>query len=120
MESNPDAHPMSDIKYINGNLHPVVAEKAALLKGKFDALDWESCPGRAGLCHMMSCGMYALETCEIQLNDQALITILRRLNHDGSGMVSIEEFMAAFVAEVIAPAAGAPEVPWKLGKVEAK
>ena len=39
MESNPDAHPMSDIKYINDNLHPVVAEKAALLKGKFDALE---------------------------------------------------------------------------------
>lgn len=106
MESNPDAHPMSDIKYINDNLHPVVAEKAALLKGKFDALE-SAQSGSVSYDELRD----ALETCEIQLNDQALITILRRFDHDGSGMVSIEEFMAAFVAEVIAPAAGAPEVP---------
>merc|ERR1711988_241923 len=101
MESNPDAHPMSDIKYINENLHPVVAEKASELKAKFDGLD----SAKAGAVSYDQL-REVLEACEIQLNDQALITILRRFDHDGSGMINIEEFLLAFVAEV---QAGAPE-----------
>jgi len=81
MESDPDAHPMSDVGYIAEQLAPVVKEKKATLAAKFVAAD-------AGATGFVSYEVLqdALAANDMELNDQVLITLMRRfdLNKDGS------------------------------------
>jgi hypothetical protein len=81
MESDPDSHPMSDTGYIAEQLAPVVKEKRAALMEKFIAAD-------SGGTGMVSYEVLqdALAANDMELNDQVLITLMRRfdLNKDGN------------------------------------
>merc|ERR1712150_63843 len=81
MEADPDSHPMSDIAYIAEQLAPVVKEKKEVLKAKFKEAD------------VASSGFVSYEIlqdilagCDMELNDQVLISLMRRfdLNKDGN------------------------------------
>jgi hypothetical protein len=92
MESDPDSHPMSNLEYILEQLKPVLKEKEIALNASFVTAD----PSATGLVSYEAFqGVLAANSME--LNDQVLITLMRRfdLNKDGnisySSMMSLSE-----------------------------
>jgi len=81
MESDPDAHPMSNVGYICDQLAPVLKEKRDVLHAGFSGAD-------AGASGMVSYEVMqdVMVGNDMELNDQVLITLLRRfdLNKDGN------------------------------------
>merc|ERR1719238_1504556 len=83
MESDPDSHPMSDMGYITSQLAPVMAEKKALLEEAFKAADVNG----TGLVSYEVL-QEVLMKCDMELNDQVLITNMRRYDLAKDGNIS--------------------------------
>ena len=83
MESDPDSHPMSDMGYIASQLMPVMAEKKEVLSAAFQQAD-------ANGTGMVSYEVLqeVLMKCDMELNDQVLITIMRRYDLAKDGNIS--------------------------------
>ena len=81
MESDPESHPMSDVGYIAEQLAPVVKEKKSALGSKFVEAD-KAASGFVSYEVLQD----ALAGNDMELNDQVLITLMRRfdLNKDGN------------------------------------
>lgn len=81
MESDPDSHPMSDLNYIAEQLSPVVREKKDSLLAKFKEAD-KSGSGFVNYEVLQD----TLISNDMELNDQVLITLMRRfdINKDGT------------------------------------
>jgi len=81
MESDPDSHPMSNVGYINDQLAPVLKDKRDVLAAGFAAADTDGV-GTVSYDVMQD----VLMSNDMELNDQVLITLLRRfdLNKDGN------------------------------------
>jgi hypothetical protein len=89
MESDPESHPMSDIKYISEQLGPVMKEKAASLGELFAKAD----PAAAGLISYETF-QDALSECDMDLNDQVLITLMRRFDMNKDGNIKYDDMMS--------------------------
>jgi len=89
MEADPDSHPMSNLGYIVEQLKPVLAEKASSLIAAFAAAD----AGSSGLVSYEAF-QEVLSGNDMELNDQVLITIMRRFDLDKNGMISWKHFMS--------------------------
>ena len=83
MESDPDSHPMSDMGYITSQLAPVMAEKKALLEEAFKAADVNG----TGLVSYEVLQEVRMK-CDMELNDQVLITTMRRYDLAKDGNIS--------------------------------
>lgn len=88
MESDPDSHPMSDMGYITSQLTPVMAEKKALLEEACKVAD----PNGSGLVSYEVL-QEVLMKCDMELNDQVLITIMRRYDLAKDGNINWQEFV---------------------------
>jgi len=88
MEAEPVVHPMSDIGYINENLKPAMGEKGAEIQAAFQACD-ASGAGFVTYDDLQNC----LSKCGLELNDQALITIMRRWDLNKDGTIAYKEFL---------------------------
>jgi len=89
MESDPESHPMSDINYIAEQLAPVLKEKSSSLGPSFAAAD------AAGT------GLVSYETLQdvlsandMELNDQVLITLMRRYDLNKDGYIAYKDLMS--------------------------
>jgi len=89
MESEPSAHPMSDVGYIADQLAPVLKEKKADLEAKFAAMD----PAGSGSISYEAL-QEILSGAMIELNDQVLITLMRRFDINKEGIVDYKRLMA--------------------------
>jgi len=87
MESDTASHPMSDLSYIAEQLGPVLAEKKAELEAKFAAAD-----SGAGVVSYEAL-QEILSGCSIELNDQVLITLMRRFDLSKCGEVDYKGLM---------------------------
>ena len=88
MESDPDSHPMSDMGYIASQLMPVMAEKRALLEEAFKAADVNG----TGLVSYEVL-QEVLMKCDMELNDQVLISLMRRYDLGKDGNINWQDFM---------------------------
>ena len=89
MESDPDSHPMSDINYIAEQLGPVLSEKKAGLAGAFAAVD------AAGTGFVTYDALQdILSENDMELNDQVLITLMRRFDYNKDGNIKWSDLMA--------------------------
>jgi hypothetical protein len=89
MESDPESHPMSDIHYISEQLRPVLKEKTEALMTAFAAED----PADSGLISyevLQDC----LSANDMELNDQVLITLMRRYDVNKDGTVAYKDLMS--------------------------
>jgi len=88
MESDPDSHPMSDMGYIASQLMPVMAEKKEVLSAAFQQAD-------ANGTGMVSYEVLqeVLMKCDMELNDQVLISLMRRYDLGKDGNISWKEFV---------------------------
>jgi len=89
MESDPESHPMSDISYIAEQLGPVLKEKTSVLSPAFAAAD------AAGT------GFISYETLQdilsendMDLNDQVLITLMRRYDYNRDGNIKYNDLLS--------------------------
>ena len=89
MESDPESHPMSDISYIAEQLAPVMKEKKAALEAAFGACD----PEGTKLIPYDKLQDILLDL-DMELNDQVLITLMRRYDNDKNGMVKYDDLLA--------------------------
>ena len=80
---------MSDMGYITSQLAPVMAEKRALLEEAFKAADVNG----TGLVSYEVL-QEVLMKCDMELNDQVLITLMRRFDLDKSGKINYEDLLA--------------------------
>jgi hypothetical protein len=83
MEADPESHPMSDLSYIADQLAPVVSEKSAALLQKFKEADVDN-TGMVSYETLQD----ALASCDMELNDQVLITLMRRFDLSKDGNVA--------------------------------
>ena len=88
MESEPAAHPMSDLQYISEQLRGPLDEKKAALLEAFAAVDTA---GSGEVSYEVI--QDALSTNDLELNDQVLITLMRRFDTDHTGMVKYNELL---------------------------
>jgi len=88
MESDPDSHPMSDLGYIASQLQPVMSDKAVVMAEAFSAAD----PGKTGLISYEML-QEALMKCDMELNDQVLITLMRRFDLSKDGNIAWQELL---------------------------
>ena len=88
MESDPESHPMSDINYIAEQLAPVLKEKHSALMAAFQEED----PAGTG---KVSYGVLqdGLSSNDMELNDQVLITLMRRYDLGKDGNISYGDFL---------------------------
>jgi len=89
MESDPEAHPMSDIHYIAEQLAPVLKEKLAVLSEGFKAAD----PSGSGFVSY-EVMQDTLSESDMELNDQVLITLMRRYDLHKDGCIAYTDFLA--------------------------
>jgi len=87
MESDPEAHPMSDIGYIAEQLGPVLKEKSKVLMAAFKAADHGS--GTVSYETLQD----VLSENDMELNDQVLITLMRRFDLKKDGNIVYADFM---------------------------
>jgi len=87
MESDPESHPMSDVAYIQEQLAPVLMEKKDKLMKAFKEQETKS-------------GFVSYETLQdvlsendMELNDQVLITLMRRYDLSKDGNIAYEQFI---------------------------
>ena len=88
MESDPDSHPMSDMGYIASQLMPVMAEKKEVLSAAFAAAD----PNSTGYVSY-EVMQEVLMKCDMELNDQVLISLMRRYDLGKDGNINWQDFM---------------------------
>ena len=88
MEAHPEQHPMSSIAYICEQAAPVLAEKREALLADFAAAD----PSESGYVNYEPF-QAALAGAGMELNDQVLVTLLRRFDVRKDGTVSYRELM---------------------------
>merc|ERR1712066_731304 len=88
MESDPESHPMSSLAYIVEQLKPVIKEKAAVLSAAFAAAD-SSSTGTVGYETFQE----VLSSNDMELNDQVLITLMRRFDLAKDGNISYTSVM---------------------------
>jgi len=88
MESDPLAHPMSDLGYIAEQLAPVVKEKKSALSAKFQASD----PSGTGFVTYETL-QDALAANDMELNDQVLITLMRRFDVHKDGNIAYNDLL---------------------------
>lgn len=88
MEADPESHPMSDVAYIGDQLSPVVTEKRDALLAKFKEAD----PDGTGLVSYEAL-QDALAACDMELNDQVLITLMRRFDMNKDGNVAYNDLL---------------------------
>uniref|UniRef100_A0A7S4B0V8 EF-hand domain-containing protein n=1 Tax=Chrysotila carterae TaxID=13221 RepID=A0A7S4B0V8_CHRCT len=88
MEADAESHPMSNLQYIAEQLVPVLAEKRESLIGAFKSHD-PSDSGAVGYEAFQD----VLSQHEMELNDQVLITLLRKFDRDACGAVSYMDFL---------------------------
>merc|ERR1712167_359745 len=89
MESDPESHPMSDISYIAEQLGPVLKEKAAALGAAFKGAD----PSETGFVSYDVLQDILAEN-DMELNDQVLITLMRRYDYNKDGNIKWVDFMS--------------------------
>ena len=89
MEADPESHPMSNLEYIVDQLKPVLSEKAAALNAAFAAADPDS-------TELVSYETFqeVLSSNDMELNDQVLITLMRRFDVNKDGNISYKQLMA--------------------------
>jgi len=88
MESDPESHPMSDIHYIAEQLGPVLKEKKAALAPAFQAAD-PSGTGYVSYDRLQD----ILSEGDMELNDQVLITLMRRYDYNKDGNIKWEDML---------------------------
>lgn len=88
MESDPESHPMSDLGYIADQLAPVVREKKEALLEKFVQTD----KANSGLVSYEVL-QDALAANDMELNDQVLITLMRRFDLEKDGNISYNDLL---------------------------
>jgi len=88
MESDPDSHPMSDMGYIASQLMPVMAEKKEVLAAAFQAAD----PNSTGYVSY-EVMQEVLMKCDMELNDQVLISLMRRYDLGKDGNINWADYM---------------------------
>lgn len=88
MESDPDSHPMSDMGYIASQLMPVMAEKKEVLSAAFQLADANG----TGLV-TYEVLQEVLMKCDMELNDQVLISLMRRYDLGKDGNINWAEFV---------------------------
>ena len=89
MESDPESHPMSDIHYIAEQLAPFLKEKYAALNGAFAVADP---PGTGVVSYEVL--QDVLSANDMELNDQVLITLMRRYDLNKDGDIAWKDLMA--------------------------
>jgi hypothetical protein len=88
METDPESHPMSDISYIAEQLAPVLKEKAATLDAAFRSVD-AACTGYVTYDALQD----ILSESDMELNDQVLITLMRRYDYNKDGNIKYSDLM---------------------------
>ena len=88
MESDPESHPMSDLAYISEQLAPVLKEKKGQLGSAFQAAD----PSSSGFVSYETLQDVLSEN-DMELNDQVLITIMRRYDLNKDGNIAYNDFL---------------------------
>jgi hypothetical protein len=83
MESDPESHPMSDLNYIAEQLGPVLKEKAEALNAGFKSAD-TSDTGFVTYDLLQD----ILSDNDMELNDQVLITLMRRYDYKKDGKIN--------------------------------
>lgn len=89
MEADPESHPMSSLDYIVDQLKPVLSEKAQGLNGAFAQYDTSG----SGLISYEAL-QEILNQCDIELNDQVLITLMRRFDVNRDGNIDYKNLMS--------------------------
>ena len=89
MESDPESHPMSDINYIAEQLGPVLKEKKAVLMPAFKVAD----AAESGFIPYEALQDILSEN-DMDLNDQVLITLMRRYDLMKDGNIKYEDLMS--------------------------
>jgi len=89
MESDPESHPMSDIAYIAEQLAPVLSEKKEFLLQIFKQAD----SANTGLVsyEVLQDG---LARCDMELNDQVLISLMRRFDLHKDGNIAYNDLLS--------------------------
>jgi len=87
MESDPESHPMSDINYIAEQLGPVLKEKSAALSAACSAVD----QGTDFVSYDVLQDVLAEQ--DMELNDQVLITLMRRFDYKKDGHIQWKDLM---------------------------
>jgi len=88
MESDPEAHPMSDIAYIAEQLTPVVKEKKDALMAAFKEAD---VAGTGFVSYEILQDKLAAN--DMELNDQVLISLMRRFDLNKDGNIAYEDLL---------------------------
>merc|ERR1719181_1839442 len=88
MESDPESHPMSDINYIAEQLGPVLKEKSGALIASFKVAD----PAATGFVSYDALQDILSEN-DMELNDQVLITLMRRYDYGKNGNIKYADLM---------------------------
>jgi len=88
MESEPCAHPMSDMQYISDQLSAPLSEKKDALAEAFKSAD----PSATGVVSY-EVVQDALSANDLELNDQVLITLMRRFDTDHTGNIKYKELL---------------------------
>ena len=89
MESDPESHPMSDMGYIAAQLGPEIAAKKEALAAEFAKYDGAG-EGKVSYEVLQE----VLASFGLELNDQALITLMRRFDLEKEGKVSYEQILS--------------------------
>jgi len=89
MESDPESHPMSDIGYIAEQLAPVLKEKKSQLAAAFQQCD----PSGSGVISY-EVMQDVLSENDMELNDQVLITLMRRFDLKKDGNITYGDFLS--------------------------
>ena len=89
MESDPESHPMSDMGYIAAQLGPEIAAKKEALAAEFAKYDGAG-EGKVSYEVLQE----VLASFGLELNDQALITLMRRFDLEKEGKVSYMEILS--------------------------
>lgn len=88
MESDPESHPMSDIAYIAEQLGPVLGEKKEAI---FSGLAKADPHGTGAVSYEKL--QEILAATDMELNDQVLITLMRRFDLNRDGNVAYNELL---------------------------
>jgi hypothetical protein len=89
MESDPSAHPMSDLQYISDQLRAPLNEKKQALLDALQKMD----PDNTGTVSY-DVVQQVLSENDLELNDQVLITLLRRYDTQHTGDINYVELLA--------------------------
>jgi hypothetical protein len=88
MESDPESHPMSDMAYIAEQLGPVLREKKHMIQAELAQAD----PHGTGAVSYETL-QQVLTAADMELNDQVLITLMRRFDLNRDGNVAYNELL---------------------------